>query len=133
MRRFDFLGWLHRHADRTAKECLKGFDPADLALEDYAEIARDGFADSVQVERFAEFLPHRSHGLGRDAAGDDQVEIAEIGVYVECEAVGGDEAGDMDADGGEFCFGASVRGGAGEPEVPRLRRTILRIVLLRSG
>ena len=31
--------------------------------------------------------------------------------------MGGDEAGDVDADGGEFGFGAMRRGGAGEPKV----------------
>ena len=70
-----------------------------------AEVARDGFGDCVQIERLAEFLLHRRDRLRRDAAGDDQVEVAEVGVYVEGEAVRGDEAGDVDADGGEFGFG----------------------------
>ena len=101
------FGWgLHRDADGAAQERVEGVDPEDLGLEDYAEVAGDGFGDGVEVEFSAEFFLHRGHRLGRDAAGDDQVEVAEIGVHVEGEAVRGDEAGDVDADGGEFGFGS---------------------------
>src|SRR5258708_2709098 len=44
-----------------------------------------------------------------DAAGNDQVEVAEVGGDVEGEAVGGDPAADVDADGGEFFFGDAAR------------------------
>jgi hypothetical protein len=40
-----------------------------------------------------------------DAAGNDKVEIAEVGGDVVSEAVGGDPAADVDADGGKFFFG----------------------------
>ena len=39
-----------------------------------------------------------------DSAGDDQLEVVEIGVYVEGETVRGYGAGDVDADGGDFGF-----------------------------
>ena len=63
-------------------------------------------ATALRSSVAAEFLLHRGDRLGRDAAGDDEVEVAEVGVDVEGEAVGGDEAGDVDADGGELGFGA---------------------------
>ena len=65
-------------------------------------------ATAFRSSGLAELLLHRSHRLRGDAAGDDQVEVAEVGVYVEGEAVGGDEAGDVDADGGEFGFGVGA-------------------------
>ena len=51
------------------------------------------------------------YGAVGDAAGDDVVEVAEIGGDVEGEAVGGDGLGDVDADGGDFLF---ADGAAGE-------------------
>ena len=56
-------------------------------------------------EFFIQFLCHRSYRLGGDAAGDDQVKVVEVGVYVEGETMRGDGAGDVDADGGDFGFG----------------------------
>jgi hypothetical protein len=35
---------------RTSEEGVEGFEPEDLALEDDAEVAGDGFGDGVQVE-----------------------------------------------------------------------------------
>src|SRR5260370_40012706 len=53
------LGWQpHRYADCAAEEGVEGFHPEDLALENDAEIAGDGFGDGVQVERVAEFVLH---------------------------------------------------------------------------
>ena len=69
-------------------------------MEDYAEVAGDGFGYGVEVEFAAQFLLHGAYGLGRNAAGDDEIEEAEVCVYVQGEAVGGDRAGDVDADGG---------------------------------
>ena len=40
-----------------------------------------------------------------DAAGDDEVEVAEVGGDVEGEAVRCDGLRDVDADGGDFLFG----------------------------
>ena len=106
----------------TAYEGVESFYPEHLAGEDHAEVAGDGFGDGVQVKLLAEFLLHRGYRLGGDAAGDDQVEIAEIGIHVEGEAVRSDEAGDVDADGGELGFGVrrSVRSPLNSRS-PRLR------------
>src|SRR4029077_20253712 len=93
-------GRFHRNANCAPEERVKGFDPKHLARKYRSEVPRDRFGDGVQVERRAEFLLHRGDRLGRDAAGDDQVEVAEVGVYVYREAVRGDEARDVDADGG---------------------------------
>ena len=62
-------------------------------------------ATAFRSSSLAEFCCIEVTGFVRDAAGDDQVEVAEVGVHVEGEAMGSDEAGDVDADGGEFGFG----------------------------
>src|SRR5581483_2758577 len=64
-------------------------------------------------------------GLVGDAARDDELEEVEIGGDVEGETVGGDSAGDVDADGGNFGLrvgggpdaGESGDAGAGDAEV----------------
>ena len=92
------LGHAHRDADRSAEQGVKSVDPKDLRPEDDAKIARDRFSNRVEVEFAAELLLHGSNGLGGYAAGNDQVEEAEVGVHIEGEAVRGHEAGDVDAD-----------------------------------
>ena len=47
----EFFGRLHRDSDCVAEEGVERFDPEDLRLEDYAEVARDGFGNGVEVER----------------------------------------------------------------------------------
>ena len=98
-------GFMDAHC--AAKEASRVSTQRIWLWKDDAEVAGDGFGDGVQVEWLAEFLLHRGDWLRRDAAGNDQVEVAEVGVHVEGEAVGGDEAGDVDADGGEFGFGCA--------------------------
>ena len=73
-----------------------------MAAEDVAEIAGDGFGDAVEWNGLAEFLPHGRNRFGGEAAGDDELEVRQIDVDVEGEAVRGDGAGDVDADGGNF-------------------------------
>ena len=64
------------------------------------------FQREIAVEEFFE-----GGGFAvRDAAGDDEVEVAEVGGDVECEAVGGDPAADVDANSGEFFFGDIANG-----------------------
>src|SRR5271165_5946396 len=102
---------LQWHAYRAPEEGVEGIDPEDLAGEYFSEIAGDGFGYGVQVEGFVQLLLHRRNWLCGDAAGDDQIEIAQVCVYVEGESVGGDEVGDVDADGGEFGLGMAILGG----------------------
>jgi len=97
-------GRLHGYADGVAEEGVESIDPEDLGLEDDPEVTRDGFGDGVEIEGMAEFFLHRGDRLRSDAARDDEIEVAEIGVDVESEAVGSDEAGNVDADGGELGF-----------------------------
>src|ERR1035441_2655515 len=101
----EFCGAVHRDADCMTEEGVESLDPKHLTREHRAEVAGDGYGDGVQVERPAEFLLHRRDRLRGDAAGDDQIEEAEVGVYVEGEAVGCDEAGDVDAYGSDFGLG----------------------------
>src|SRR2546427_12920312 len=42
-------------------------------------------------------LLHRGHGLGIEAAGPDELEVAEVGVDIEGEPMEGDPIGDGDA------------------------------------
>src|ERR1700720_4489593 len=60
---------------------------------------------NVAVE---EFFEGGGFAVG-DAAGNDEVEVAEVGGDVVGKAVGGDPATDVDADGGEFFFGDIAR------------------------
>src|ERR1022692_167141 len=87
---WEVRGTLKRNSDRALEQNVKCIDPKHLARKHRADVARDGFGNCVQVEWLAEFLLHRSHRLRCDAAGDDQVEEAEVGVHVEGEAVRGD-------------------------------------------
>jgi len=79
---------------------LERFDPEDLVLEDHSKIPRDGFGDGVEIKGASEFPLHRGYRLRGDAAGDDEVEVVEIGVDVERESVRGDGARNVNADGG---------------------------------
>lgn len=56
-----------------------------------------------------EFFERSSFAIG-NAAGNDQIEVAEIGGDVKGQAVGSDPAADVDADGGEFFLGDIVGG-----------------------
>lgn len=93
-------GGFQRDAQRLPQESVEGIHPEHLTLEDDAEVASYRFGDGVEIEGLVELLLHRGDWFCGDAAGDDQVEVAEVGIYVEGEAMGGDEAGDVDADGG---------------------------------
>jgi hypothetical protein len=55
-----------------------------------------------------EFFEGGGFAVG-DAAGNDEVEVAEVGGDVVGEAVGGDPPADVDTDGGEFFFGNIAR------------------------
>src|ERR1700685_1857714 len=86
----EFGRTLQWNANCVPKQSVESIDPEHLAGEHCADVARDGFSHRVQVEWLAECLLHRSDWLGRDAAGDDQVEEAEVGVDVEGETVRSD-------------------------------------------
>ena len=105
------LGNLHWNSDGAAQQGVERIHPKNLALEYKTEVAGDGFRDGFEIEFATEFTLHRGDRLCRNAAGDDQVEVTEVGVDVEREAVRGNEAGDVDADGGKLGFGFSPDAG----------------------
>src|SRR5690348_8293924 len=80
----DFFGDLHGDADLVAEQLVQSLEPEDLAAKEEAEVARDGLGDVVEggngAGRGAQFLFQRGDGLGSDAAGDDEVEEAQVGV-----------------------------------------------------
>ena len=87
-------------------------------MEDGAEVAGDAVAGQLHgglrggVFEGGVFEFERGVGAVGDAAGDDPVEVAEVCGDVEGEAVRGDAAGDVDADGREFFLGdAAARDG----------------------
>lgn len=97
------FGWrFDGDSDWIGEKRVEGFQPQDLAVEDMAEVAGDGFGDTVEALRSAKFLLHRGYGPGCDSARNDEIEVAEVDVDVEREAVGSDRAGDVNADSGNF-------------------------------
>jgi len=79
--------WAHGNAERRLEQRIKFLEPEHLGFENGAEVARDGMRDVLHRKRFAQFVGHRGHGFGRDAARNDEIEIIEIDVDVEGEAV----------------------------------------------
>src|SRR5690242_17613901 len=62
-------------------------------------MGRDPIGHFVYLDRPPEEPGYRCDPAIRDAAGDDQREIVEVGIHVEREPVAGYPAGDADADG----------------------------------
>jgi hypothetical protein len=58
--------------------------------------------DILEGDYPAQFFLHRGYELVGDATGNNQVEVAEIGIHVEREAMRGHAARNMHADGGDF-------------------------------
>jgi hypothetical protein len=81
------------------------FERKDRLIEDQAELAggfvRDGF-ERGQVRRLGKLLLEAGDGAVGNAAGVDEVEVPQIGSDVEGEAVRGNAAGHMDADGADL-------------------------------
>jgi hypothetical protein len=104
------------------------------------QLGQESFAGLVgwlEIEEFGEVADQLGLGLGEgdgtvekffqgsglavgQAAGDDEVEIAEISGDIVGKAVGSDPAADMDADGSEFFFGGVGR----DPDAGFARNTI---------
>src|SRR6185295_19564016 len=61
-----------------------------LIGKDVSEVRYDSIFDDSQISFYSEQLFHRSYWL--TFAGDYQIEITQVGVHVECEAVRGNPA-----------------------------------------
>lgn len=85
------------------EQVVEGFEPEDLGLEDFAEAAGDDGEDVFHFGRLPGFEFDGGDGFGQ-SAGDDELEVVEVGGDVEGESVGGDPAGDVDADGGDLAL-----------------------------
>ena len=81
-------------------------------MEDAAEVCGDAVSGLREGGRrsLRGFEFERGDRAVRDAAGDDEREVAEVGADVEREAVRGDELRDVNADGGDFLFGDVAAG-----------------------
>ena len=95
----------------------EAFDGQNLLVEDEAELAGclvgDGFEtwqSSVAADCAAsrQFRFRLVTGRSVMPQGIDEAEVAQIGGDVEGESVGGDAAGDVDADGADLAFAARV-------------------------
>src|SRR6185369_13003684 len=73
---------------------------AKTEFKHLGEVGDKAILDGAQRRFVAEQFFHRSHGL--TFAGDDQVEITEVRVDVECKAVRRDPARDVNSDRGDF-------------------------------
>ena len=93
-----------------AREELLGREFARRERKELGEILSQARLYLVQRDIAVEkFFEGGGFAVG-DAAGNDEVEVTEVGGDVEGKAVRGDPAADMDADGGEFFFG-DIAGG----------------------
>ena len=97
-----------RDTDRTAKQGIKRIHPDDLRIEYAPEVARHRLRDFVERNRTPQRPLKGGDRPGRDAAGDNEIEILEIGVHVQREAVRRDAARNVHADGGDL--GLRLRG-----------------------
>jgi hypothetical protein len=78
-----------------------------LLREDMSELAGGLVSDVLQRGKgyaFGDLKVKACNWLVSDAAGIDELKVTEVGGDVEGEAVGGDSAGDVDADGADFSF-----------------------------
>ena len=78
-----------------------------LLREDMSELAGGLVCDAFERGKgyaFGDFEVKAGYWLVSDAAGIDELEVTQVGGDVEGEAVGGDSAGDVDADGADFSF-----------------------------
>lgn len=96
----------------SGQEFIERVDRKHLTLKDAPEVARHAIGSARHGGasfRIGFDFEGRNASVG-DAAGDDPVEVAEVGGYVQSEAVGCDRLGDMDANCGDFLFGDAASG-----------------------
>src|SRR4029077_20400431 len=98
----EFGRWLYGNADGFSQERLQSFNPQNLTLENSAEIARDRLGDLLERNYVAKLAGYGRNRLINDSTRNNEVKIAEIGVYVQSEPVRGYGTRDMDADGSDF-------------------------------
>lgn len=100
-----FFRRARRDTDRAAEQRIKRIHPDDLRMEDAPEVARYRLRDFVERNCTPQRPLQRGDRPGRDAAGDNEIEILEIGIHVQRKAVRGDAARDVYADGGDLGLG----------------------------
>lgn len=83
----------------------KGIDGENLLREDVAELAGGLMGEVLKRgkgDTFRDLKIEAGDWLVGDATRVDELEVAQVGGDVEGESVGGDPAGDVDADGADF-------------------------------
>src|ERR1035438_8138253 len=107
-------------------QSIKRLDPKHLATKHAAEVSRHRLSYFVQVDIPSQFFLHRGHRPGRNSAGHDQVEVAEIRIHIQSETMRSNRARNVHADGGDLSLGACVVAGlrpapvrAEDPTPPR--------------
>src|SRR5580698_4402199 len=102
-RQRNILRWTRR---RVRKQVLHRLQPQYLMVKNLSEVAGDGVHDSLQIRHGVNTrvdLQFKTRNLAvHNAAGNDQIEVAQIGCHVERKAVRGDTARNMHAERGNF-------------------------------
>ena len=95
----------------VSAENVERFDGENLLREDMAELA-GGLMGNVfergQSHAFGDFEVEAGDGFVSDAARIDELEVTEIRGHIEGKSVGGDSAGDVNADGADFTFSSGT-------------------------
>src|SRR5262249_9124414 len=71
-----------------------------IPLEYFAKMTGNSLSDFTHIQGMAENLRKGSDAFIGNAAGDDHLKVAQVGIDVEGKAVACDPAGDPHADGG---------------------------------
>src|SRR5882724_9899964 len=99
---------------RLQPECLRFKDPAEIARHLLCQIVESGDFSVATERTLCHLLRQRGHWLVRDAAGDNQLEIIEVGAHVESKTVGGDCARNVNSDGCDLSRDFILRPDAGQ-------------------
>src|SRR5581483_3888642 len=91
-----------RRRGDVRQQVVERFQPQHLRLKDAPEVARSRGCSVLHADGLLQFSLDRRYRLAGQPAGDDQGEVVEVGRHVQREAVRGDAARDVYADGGNL-------------------------------
>src|SRR5262252_4768318 len=100
---------LHRRTHRLPEQSIDRIHPENLAAEHGPEIPRHRLGHCIEINFVAHFFLHRCDRLGHDAAWHDEVEVTEISIHIEREAVRSHATRDVYPDRGNLGFDAALR------------------------
>ena len=89
--------------------------PRHLTREDAAKVSRYRLRHLIHIKFPSQFFLHGGHRLRRNSAGHDQIEVAEIRIHIQSEAMRRHRSGDMHTDGGDLGCRLRLSPNAREP------------------